>query len=292
MEAVAWRSAFGTRVHIWIDDMGDTLVESAQRPASAGIVAVLDVLEVMSRVQSASLARLARETGFAKSTLHRTCGVMVGRGWLSRDPVSGEFGLGPRASALRRPPIAVTLADAFPATAERLVARHNETTCLAVLSGGESLFLAKLETTHPVRLMTRVGGRVPAFASASGRVLLADLDPSVVDGLYAEDDLITPTGRRLGGLVELHRILQACRRHGYAQNIDETALGLHCIAVPVGPPSAVAAAITFCVPSGRMTEARERGLLPGLRAAARDLWAAAVPVGEETAALRTSSVGR
>ena len=185
----------------------------------------------------------------------------------------------------------MALADAFPATAQRLVARHNETTCLTSLSGNESLFLAKVETTHPVRLVTGVGSRVPAFASASGRVLLADLDPSTVDELYAEDELVTPTGRRLDGLAELHRVLQACRRDGFAENIDETALGLHCIAVPVGPPSAVVAAVTFCVPSGRMTQSRQRVMLPDLRAAARDLWAAVAPLAEEGATLDILSAG-
>lgn len=216
---------------------------------------------------------------------------MVGRGWLRRDPASGEFALGPRAQAVGRPPIPVALAETFPATAQRLVARHNETTCLTALSGNESLFLAKVETTHPVRLVTRVGSRVPAFASASGRVLLSNLDPSVVDDLYEGDELITPTGRRLDGLPELHRILQACRRNGYAENIDDTALGLHCIAVPVGPPLAVVAAITFCVPSGRMTESRQRAMLPDLRAAARDLWAAVEPLAEEESSLEISSAG-
>ena len=145
------------------------------------------------------------------------------------------------------------LTAGFHGVARRLVARHNETTCLTVLDGRESVFIAKEETTHQVRLVTAVGSRLPAFAAASGRVLLADRPEDEVAALYAGCELVTPTGRRLDGLDELFEILREARRRGYAENIDETALGLHCLAVPVGPPGRVAAAITLCVPTGRMT---------------------------------------
>ena len=131
---------------------------------------------------------------------------------------------------------------------------------LTVLDGRESVFIAKQETTHQVRLVTAVGNRLPAFAAASGRVMLADLPEEEVAALYDGCELETPTGRRLDGLHELFEILSEARRRGYAENVDETSLGLHCLAVPVGPPGRVAAAITLCVPSGRMTAARKRAI--------------------------------
>jgi DNA-binding IclR family transcriptional regulator len=155
--------------------------------------------------------------------------------------------------------------------ARRLVARHNETTCLTVLDGRDSVFIAKEETTHAVRLVTAVGSRLPAFAAASGRAMLAYRPEEEVAALYEDCELVTPTGRRLGGLDELTAILREARRRGYAENIDETALGLHCIAAPVGPPGRVAAAITLCVPSGRMTPGRREEMIADLWTAAEQL---------------------
>jgi hypothetical protein len=66
-------------------------------------------------------------------------------------------------------------------------------------------------------------------------------------------------------------ILREARRRGYAENLDETALGLHCLAAPVGPPGRVVAAITLCVPSGRMSAARKREMIPDLLRAAREI---------------------
>jgi DNA-binding IclR family transcriptional regulator len=250
---------------------GTRATPSNARAASPGIAAVLDVLDVLDRQGPATLAQLARETGTAKSTLHRVCTMMSERGWVARDPRSGYMELGPRVAWLARAAPLSPLTAGFQGVARRLVARHNETTCLTVLDGRESVFIAKEETTHAVRLVTAVGSRLPAFAAASGRAMLAYRPEQEVAALHVGCELVTPTGRRLDGLEELLDILREARRRGYAENIDETSLGLHCLAAPVGPPGRVVAAITLCVPSGRMSAARKRVMLPDLLSAARGI---------------------
>jgi DNA-binding IclR family transcriptional regulator len=249
----------------------DSPPTSRSSGGSAGISAVLDVLDALDRRGPATLSELARETGIAKSTLHRVCSTMGSRGWIARDVRSGQIELGPRIAWLARATPASALTAAFHAVAGRLVERYNETTCLAIRDGRESLFVAKEETSHPVRLVTAVGSRLPAFASASGRVMLADLSDDEVADLHAGCELETPTGRRLNGLDELLAVLHETRRRGWGENIDETALGLHCVAAPLGPPGRVRAAITICVPSGRMSDSRKSEMLEDLLAAARKL---------------------
>jgi DNA-binding IclR family transcriptional regulator len=259
---------------------------------SAGISAVLDVLDALDRHGPVTLAQLSRETGVAKSTLHRVCSTMGARGWIARDSTNGKIELGPRVAWLARANPASALTAGFYEVARGIVDRHNETTCLTVLDGCESVFVAKQETTHPVRLVTAVGSRLPAFASASGRAMLADLPEREVAAMHKGSDLVTPTGRRLQGLTELLTILRDTRRRGYAENVDETALGLRCLAVPVGPPGRVAGAITLCVPSGRMDAARKREMLPDLVAAARALarpWGS-VPAPRQISVSRSNNV--
>jgi IclR family acetate operon transcriptional repressor len=238
---------------------------------SAGIGAVLDVLECLDRQGSATLSELARETGIAKSTLHRVCAAMIERGWIIRHPGSGRFQLGPRAAVIARAAPTSALVAAFEPVAAGLVERHNETSCLTILDGRESVFIAKRETTHAVRLVTPVGSRLPSFACASGRAMLATLPADEVGRLYDSEDLVTPTGVKLGGIEALRRLLAQVRERGWAQSIDETALGLHCVAVALAPVGPTPAAITFCVPSGRMSPARATELAVDLRRAAAQL---------------------
>src|SRR5689334_562412 len=145
-----------------------------RREPSSGVVAVLGVLEALDRRPPATLAELSRRTGIAKSTLHRVCGVMARRGWVSREAADGRYTLASRAMALGLARPESPLVEDFGRRAARLLAQHNETTCLMVLEDDMTLFVAKAETTHQVRLVTEVGSRLPAFASASGRVMLAD----------------------------------------------------------------------------------------------------------------------
>ena len=143
--------------------------------------------------------------------------------------------------------------------------RHDETVCLAVIDGDESVFVAIEETTQPVRLQTWVGRRAPAFASASGRVILAARAPAAVAAEYGGRALVTPTGRRLQTIGELEAILARVRADGFAENHEETAAGLYTASVPiVNETGTVLAAMTMCVPTSRMYPGRRDGLLADL----------------------------
>jgi DNA-binding IclR family transcriptional regulator len=119
-----------------------------------------------------------------------------------------------------------------------------------------------------VRLVTHVGSRTPAFASASGRVVLAGWSVAGVTAEYGGRPLVTPTGRRLRGVEELHEILEHVRLRGCAENCEETAAGLHALSVPVeNEAGAILAALTMCVPTSRMTDERRDAIVADLVAA-------------------------
>ena len=233
---------------------------------SAGISAVLDVLDALDRHGPVTLAQLSRETGVAKSTLHRVCSTMGARGWIARDSNSGNIELGPRVAWLAR---------ANPASAaDRRFLR------------GRAWDRRATQRDHmpngPRRLrecVRRQAGDHPSGAARHGR---GQQTAGVRVGLGARDARRPARARGRGhvqglGARDPHRqalagtrgaALRSCARRGgrgYAENVDETALGLHCLAVPVGPPGRVAGAITLCVPSGRMDAARKRKMLPDLR---------------------------
>jgi DNA-binding IclR family transcriptional regulator len=228
--------------------------------------AVLDVLETLGAEGGQTLADLTRRLGIAKTTVHRVCGALVERGWALRDPATGAYSLGIRAIGVSAAAAETPIVVAFRPRAAELLMLHNETVHLTLLDGEESLFVAKAETTHAVRLVSAIGSRLPAFASASGRVLLADLPSEVIEVTYADRRLVTPTGHDLGGVRGLVALLARVRDDGFAENIEETALGLHCLAVPIHDARGRArAAMTLCVPIGRIAPARRDVLLADLR---------------------------
>ena len=231
-------------------------------PTSAGVKATLAVLDLLAARSPLSLSEISRELGLAKSTLHRICTVLVERGWAVRDP-DGRFTLGIRALRLGSSSSELPIVTAFRTVAAEFLTRHDETIALAIIDGHESLFVALEETSQPVRLVTHVGSKTPAFASASGRVVLASHPPAAVAAMYGGKLLVTPTGRRLNGVAELQSILAEVRERGYAENVEETAEGLYAASVPVVNGEGVTlAALTTLVPVSRITPER-RELLVG-----------------------------
>ena len=243
---------------------------------SPGVRATLSVLEALVTQPALTLTDLATQLHVPKSSVHRVCSVLVDRGWLTRS-ADGRFDLGLRAFGLSPRSSEYPLVRAFRGIAAELLTRHNETVCLAVLDADESVYSALEETSQPVRLVTQVGSRTPAFASASGRIILADRAPQVVAAEYAGRSLVTPTGRRLRGAEELLAILHRVRRDGYAENHEETAEGLYVASVPVrNAANAVLAALTLCIPTSRVNPTRRERIIADLLDAGQRL-SAAVP---------------
>ena len=157
---------------------------------------------------------------------------------------------------------------------DRLAAVTGETVQQARLDGDQVVYLAKRDTSHPVRIISSIGTRLPAHATALGKALLA-ADPGA--------------GARLAGpLVALtpHTLRRACRgrggpgadpTRGYAVDDGEAAEGLRCFAVVVPAGRGVGAptdAISVSVP---ILPARRRARVPAGRGAARRAAAARRP---------------
>lgn len=263
-----------------------TGARDARRMASSGVHATLRVLDLLAAKGPLPLADISRELGLPKSTLHRVCTILVEHAWVVRDE-EGRFALGIRALAMGSRAGDLPIVVGFRSVAAELLTKHDETVCLAAIDGDDSVFVAVEETSHPVRLVTHVGSRTPAFASASGRVILAARPPESLVGEHGGRPLVTPTGRRLNGVSELRSILEQVRREGYAENHEETAVGLYAVAVPVVNGDGITlAALTVCVPTSRMTPERRETILADLGSAGARLselvrWLPAFTVGPE-----------
>ncbi len=239
---------------------------TARQQGSSGVQATLAVLDLLAARAPLALSEIGRELGVAKSTLHRILTILTDRGWVVRDE-DGRYDLGIRALRLGSRSSRLPIVTAFRTVAAEFLTRHDETIALSVLDGVESLFIALEETSQPVRLATQVGSKTPAYASASGRVMLASHPPAAVSAMFGGQPLVTPTGRRLSGVAELQAILEQVRQRGYAENENDTAEGLYAASAPVAnADDVVIAALTTCIPVCRLTPERRQIVVADLRA--------------------------
>ncbi|MFF5519574.1 IclR family transcriptional regulator domain-containing protein [Streptomyces coeruleorubidus] len=195
-----------------------------------------------------TLTEVAQATGLARATARRAL-ITYEHLDLVTTPSPRTFTLTPRVLSLGFPPLSRTsLPEIAQPHLSDLTSRIHESTSLSVLSdsGEEIQCTARVATGRVMSVNITVGTRLPAHATALGRVLLAD----------TRDDA------RLG--------LASIRSQGYALVDEELEEGLRSLAVPVRDRSGrVVAALNTAMHASRHT-LREcvTDLLPELTATA------------------------
>ncbi|MFF5112869.1 IclR family transcriptional regulator [Streptosporangium sp. NPDC000509] len=213
------------------------------------------------------LSELSRRSGVPKASAYRLAQELVQWGLLERRGESYQLGmrifeLGQRvpASAVLRTVARPLLTDLFAAT--------RATIHLAMLDGGHVLYLEQISGKANSQAHSRVGGRLPASCTATGKMLLA-MCSNLQEQLccFARTGLPSLTLRSVASLEQLVRQMEIVRERGFALEVEETQLGFGSIAVPIaaygGGP--VSAAVSVTVPVGRLVP---RALLPELRSTA------------------------
>jgi DNA-binding IclR family transcriptional regulator len=213
--------------------------------------------------QELTLGELCRRTGINKATAHRLLRGLAEWNAIEHTPGGIRLGmalfelgqLAPRQRGLRE---AATpfLADLFEAT--------RETVHLAVPEDIEVVYVQKLEGRGSPTVGSRVGGRMPAYCTGVGKAMLAYAPPgrlaAVLDaGLRRR----TPRTVIAPGLLE--RELTRVRELGVAEEHEESALGIACVAAPILDTAGIAIAAVSITCRAHLDTGR---LAPAVRAAA------------------------
>ncbi len=203
------------------------------------------------------VTELARELGVSKATVYRVLATLEHRAYVAQNPITEQYRLGPRLRQLghvaaRRIDLPI---EARPAM-EQLRDLTGDTVHLAVLDGPDAVYIAKVEGTHPVQVVSHIGDRCPAHAISTGKVLLAHADaPTLARLLSAGLPRFTPLTH--AAPEDLQAELARIRAAGFAVNWGEWRDEVRGIAAPVRDASGqVVAALGICSHVTRLTEAR------------------------------------
>jgi IclR family pca regulon transcriptional regulator len=130
---------------------------------------------------------------------------------------------------------------------EELAEKVRETTSASVLDGTDIVFVARVETKRIMSMTLGVGSRLPAWATAMGRVLLADLPPARLDEYFQEVKLEPLSERTITDQTKLRRLIRQAGARGWTLVDQEVEEGVRSLAVPIRSPNGRAeAALTVC----------------------------------------------
>ncbi|AEC20706.1 IclR family transcriptional regulator [Pusillimonas sp. T7-7] len=222
------------------------------------------VLQVLaSSSEPVSPADLALHTGLAKSTLYLLLTSLEQRRWIEKKGSGYVIGIGLYMLGCAYVHFD-NLQHIFRTVAAEFVTAHNEVVQLAVLQGGEVVYLAREDAHRPVRLVSDIGTRLPAHACALGKALLAQLSDKEVLRLLPQE-LVAITDRTITRHEVLLSELATVRRSGLALDLEEVAAGLNCFAVYAGEtPMGRRIAVSTSIPTDRLGQKREKAIVQAI----------------------------
>lgn len=131
-----------------------------------------------------TLADLSARFRMPKPTVHHIMKSLIEAGWVHQDPTTRRYRLGIR--LWEKGWLAANqlgLREVARPFVEVLAEQSRETVHLAILDPadpGYVVYIDKVESAHPVRAYSTVGGRAPSYCVATGKAMLA-FDPDAVE---------------------------------------------------------------------------------------------------------------
>jgi DNA-binding IclR family transcriptional regulator len=220
------------------------------------VIRALDILELFLDRPQLSAREVAERLDLPRTTVHELLVTLVARAYLISvpgQPVQYRLGmpvfqLG-AAFAGR-----LDLVREAQGVAQEIAAACNEAVHVAVLDGADVIYLVKVDSTHPVRMVSAVGRRLPAHCTAVGKILLAALDRASLDAVLAKGDLAGMTPESITDPDRLRSHIEGVRADRVAVDIGESDSAMRCVAAAVRDHSgATVAAMSLSAPIIRWT---------------------------------------
>ncbi|MFI9169328.1 IclR family transcriptional regulator [Streptomyces lincolnensis] len=236
-------------------------VPGTRRNASSSLRRALGILMYLAEndthPQGASLTDLATGLGMSKSTVLRLVGPLREERLVDQDPESGHYRLGPQNALLgqlylERLDIRRTASPLL----HQLAQDVREAVHLVSFDPPEIIYIDKVESPQAVRMHSRVGGRQPAYCTATGKAFLAHAADDVLHRVTAAG-MPARTPATITSPEELRTELARIRERGYAVDDVENELDIRCVGAPVFDHSgAVVTAVSISGPASRVTHDR------------------------------------
>ena len=200
-------------------------------PALVRTRAILDLISSSS--ESLSVSSIARELGLPKSTVHGLCGTLVEMGLLVRRS-DNAFRIGPHVMRWANSFLMNTdITSEFVGLWDGLHMFKGETITLSVLEGAEVVYIACRNSASPLGVTFRIGMRLPAPFTATGKAILSTMPDEQVRGIMANRWPAPLTTNSVRDIEDLLAELREVRAKGFSIDNGQVQEGMWCFGTPV-----------------------------------------------------------
>lgn len=194
----------------------------------------LAILRAFEGQPEMSLAEVTAATGLDKGTTRRLLITMMGEGFIVQNAANQRYGLGRAVRNLAASAAGeIDLRAAAVPVLSELAAELHFTAFLSVFQDGQATCL---ERVHDMKGMEvrwwAVGGSLPHNCGGAPKLLLAYQPEPTIEAALARP-LVAMTPRSVTAPDQLRDHLKTIRARGYEFAVDDVAVGLSALAVPI-----------------------------------------------------------
>jgi IclR family transcriptional regulator, acetate operon repressor len=191
----------------------------------------LGVLEALA--DHSRIADIAAVSGLPKPTVHRILQTLVQHGF-ARSDGHGSYVCGPRILSLAgRFLQRLDIAEQVRPILAELQEHTGRTVHLALLSGDEAVYVAKIEGAKPYHLASRVGMSLKLHCTSIGKAILATMPDDDAVEVLARAGMPARTPNTITDAQALLAQLATTRSRGYAEDHEENEAGVCAVGAAV-----------------------------------------------------------
>lgn len=220
---------------------------------------LFQVIELLAENGPMGIMDLSNSLGFHKSTIHRLVASLQFMGYIRQDEESLKYSLSLKfleigSKILEQTNMAMLIHPAL----RRLSEQTGETVHLVRREGTEAVYIDKVESSvSSIRMVSRVGSRIPLYCSGVGKALLAEMADEEVEKIWNGSEIRRLTPKTITVFGDLMKRVEKVRRDGYAIDDEENEEGVRCIAVSLHDYHREPVyALSISAPVNRMTDER------------------------------------
>lgn len=201
-----------------------------------------------------TLADLSRTLNLNKTTAFRLLSALESEGFIRRDSNADTYALGSEMVMLgARAMRSYSLRDVCKPELKSLAENSRETATLEILTGKDVLILDEVRGSHLIGTVQSIGTRWPAFATSTGKSMLAYLSPEQLSAIL-KGSLPQYTPKTVTDIDRLRKEFAEVKRRGYAIADEALELGFRAVGSPLFQHDGeVVGAISVGGPASRMT---------------------------------------
>lgn len=194
---------------------------------------LFQVIETLADNGPMGIMELSARLGFHKSTTHRLVTSLQCLGYIRQEEDTLKYALSLRfleigSKILKQTNVATLIHPVL----RRLSDKTGETVHLVKREATEAVYIDKVESTiGSIRMVSRVGSRIPLYCSGVGKALLAEMEDGEIEAVWNASEIRQLTSKTIMSFGEFMERIESVRKDGIAIDDEENEEGVRCIAV-------------------------------------------------------------